>query len=235
MQGILAAARHGRRDELGAWIAIGIAGAIIGVIVVAALISKRLQRKRAAAMERVAGELGLEYRPIGSDGVVAQQGNFELFSKGRAKKVFNMLQGGGGERRLAIFDYLYTTGGGKSTHTWKTTVFSVRFDGSEMPAFMLRRKQLGDGIASWFRGKGIEFAGRPMFSKRYLLRGENEEAIRAVFTEPVVTYFEENPGLFVEALGNAMMIYRLGKKVQPEGVSELLGQGLEVLGMMHPA
>ena len=158
-----------------------------------------------------------------------------MFSKGRGKKVTNMMEGGGDERRLAIFDYSYTTGGGRHSQTYRTTVLSLRFDGSEMPAFMLRRKQLGDGIASWFRGKGIEFAGRPMFSKQYLLRGENEEAIRAVFTEPVVTYFEENPGLFVEAAGNAMVIYRLGKKVQPEGVSEFLGQGLAVLGMMHPA
>ena len=146
-----------------------------------------------------------------------------------------MLQGGSGDRRLAIFDYQYTTGGGKHSQTYRTTVLSLLFDGSEMPGFMLRRKQPGDTIASWFRGRGIEFAGRPTFSKRYLLRGDDEPAIRGVFTEPVVDYFEENPGLFVEAAGNEMLFYRLGQKVKPEVINEFLASGLALLSLIHPA
>lgn len=234
MQGLLAVVRRKRgNDAAAAWIVIAIALATIAVIAVVSLISRRNRRKRAEAMERVAGELGLAYLPIGSDGLVAELSKFELFSKGRAKKVANMLQGGSGDRRLAIFDYQYTTGGGKSTHVWKSTVLSLRFDGAEMPAFMLRRKHAGDAIASWFRGKGIEFEGRPTFSRRYLLRGDDEPAIREVFTEPVVTYFEENQGLFVEAAGNEMLVYRLGQQVRPEGLNEFLGQGLELLGLMR--
>ncbi|HEX4413589.1 MAG TPA: hypothetical protein VH107_08170 [Lacipirellulaceae bacterium] len=234
MQGLLAVARRRRgNDAETAWIVIGVALATIAVVGAVALISRRKRRKRAEAMERIAAELRLEYRPVGSDGLVAQLSSFQLFSKGRSKKVANMLQGGSGERRLAIFDYQYTTGGGKSTHVWKTTVLNLSLDGPAMPACMLRRKQVGDTIASWFRGRGIEFVGRPMFSKRYLLRGDDEPAIRAVFTEPVVTYFEENPGLFVEAAGNAMLVYRLGKNVRPEEIGEFLGKGLELLGVMR--
>lgn len=234
MQGLLAAARRRRgNDAEAAWIVIAIALATIAVIGAIALISKRNRRKRAEAMERIAAELGLAYLPVGSVGLVAAFSSFQLFSKGRAKKVVNVLQGESGQRQLAVFDYQYTTGGGKSTHVWQTTALSLRFDGSEMPAFMLRRKQAGDTIASWFRGRGIEFVGRPMFSKRYYLRGDDEPAIRAVFTEPVVTYFEENPGLFVEAAGNEMLVYRLGQKVKPEGIGEFLGKGLELLGVMR--
>jgi hypothetical protein len=234
MQLLLAAVRRRRgNDAAMVWVVIAIALATMAVVATIALISKRNRRKRAEAMERVAGELGLEYRAVGSDGLVEQLSGFELFSKGRGKKVVNMLQGGSGDRRLAIFDYQYTTGGGKHTQTYRTTVLSLRSDGSEWPSFILRRKQPGDAIASWFRGRGIEFAGRPTFSKRYLLRGEDEPAIRTVFTEPVVDYFEENPGLFVEAAGNEVLVYRLGQKVRPEGVSEFLGKGFEVLGLMR--
>ena len=146
-----------------------IALATIAVIAVVALISKRIVRSAPKRWNGPRGT-GAQYRPVGSDGLVAELSNFELFSKGRGKKVVNMLQGDSGDRRLAIFDYQYTTGGGKHTQTYRTTVLSLRFDGSVMPAFMLRRKQAGDTIASWFRGRGIEFAGRPTFSKRYLLR-----------------------------------------------------------------
>ena len=46
-------------------------------------------------------------------------------------------------------------------------------------------------------------------------------------------YFEENSGLFVEAAGNEMLVYELGKKVRPEGISEFLGKGLAVSGLMR--
>jgi hypothetical protein len=235
MRGILAVVRRRAHNDDSVWIMVVIIGAIVAVIAISLLIGKRMRRKRAEALERIGNELGLEYKPLGSDGLVAQLSYFNLFSKGRAKKVFNMLCGGSGERTLAIFDYQYTTGRGRSTHVWRTTVLSLRFDGTEMPAFMLRRKQLGDTVASWFRGKGIEFAGRPMFSKRYLLRGDDQPAIRAVFTEPVVDYFEENPGLFVEAAGNAMLVYRLGKRERPDGINDFLASGLELSALMHPA
>src|SRR4051794_38973825 len=98
MHGILAVVRRRRGNDPSAWIFIAIAGATIAVVVVAALIGKRRARKRAEAMERIAGELGLEYRQLGSDGLVERLGHFNLFSKGRAKKVLNMLMGGSGER-----------------------------------------------------------------------------------------------------------------------------------------
>jgi hypothetical protein len=225
--------RGGNGDPV--WVIFVVMGAVVAIILASLLIGRRLRRKRAEAMERIAGELGLEYRPLGSDGLVAQLCHFNLFSKGRSKKVVNMLKGGSGERTLAIFDYQYTTGGGRSTQTWRTTVLSLRFDGMEMPPFMLRKRQITDTIGSWFRGKGIQIQGRPMFSRRYLLRGNNEATIRGLFTDSVVEYLERNPGLYVEAAGNAMLVYRWGKRVPPDEVNALLGSGLELLGLIHPA
>src|SRR5690349_945322 len=108
MQGLLAVVRRRRGNNPPVWIFIGVAVAVIAIVAIAAWVSKRRRRKRAEAMQRIAGELGLEYRPLGSDGLVEELSRFQLFSKGRGKKVLNMLKGGGGERRLAIFDYLYT-------------------------------------------------------------------------------------------------------------------------------
>src|SRR4051812_43855132 len=82
MHGILAVARHHNGGDASAWIAFVIFGAAIAIAIAATLYGKRLRRKRTELMEQIAGELGLEFRPLGSDGLVAQLDGFDLFSKG---------------------------------------------------------------------------------------------------------------------------------------------------------
>ena len=64
MHGILAVVRRrpGGNDP-GPWIVIAIAGATVAVIIIGVFIGSRLRRKRAAAMERIAGELGSSIGP----------------------------------------------------------------------------------------------------------------------------------------------------------------------------
>ena len=188
MLGLLAVARRHGGDDASAWIVFLIFGGAVAVAIAAIFYGKRLQRKRTEALERIAGELGLEFRPLGSDGLVAQLGSFELFSKGRDRKVINMLQGGSGDRRLAIFDYDYTTGHGKGTIRWHTTVLNIGLEEAVIPQFLLRKKIINDRIMSWLRGKDIEVQGYAAFSRRYVLRGDDEAAIGALFTENVMNF-----------------------------------------------
>ena len=177
MLGLLAVARRHGGDDSSAWIVFLIFGAVIAVAVAVIFYGKRLQRKRTEALEHIANELGLEFRPLGSDGLVTKLSGFDLFSKGRDRKVLNMLEGGSGDRRLAIFDYDYTTGHGKGTVRWHTTVLSIGLEEAAIPQFLLRKKIINDRIMSWFREKDIEIQGYPAFSRRYVLRGEDEAAI----------------------------------------------------------
>ena len=153
MRDMLAVVRHRGGGDASAWIAFVIFGAAIAIAIAAMLYGKRLRRKRTEAMEQIAGELGLEFRPLGSDGLVAQLDGFDLFSKGRDRKVVNMLQGDTGDRRLAIFDYDYTTGHGKGTAHWHTTVLTIGLGDAAIPQFLLRKKMINDKIMSWFRAK----------------------------------------------------------------------------------
>lgn len=209
---------------------------VVGVVIAAAIFISRIRRRqRTEAFQRIAAELGLDFTPEVGDRYAADLEHFELFNKGRSKNVSNLLQGTSDNRALAIFDYQYTTGSGKHRHTWHTTVLQIQFDGPELPQFSLRAESLWDKIASKFGSHDIDFDTHPTFSKKYVLRGENEPNIRAVFTPPILDYFEAHPGLNIEAWGQTLLFYRLGKHVKPEEVNAFLADGLALLSLFNRA
>ena len=75
----------------------------------------------------------------------------------------------------------------------------------------MRPENLGDKIVGWFRGNDIDFDTHPEFSKRFLLNGEDETAVRNLFTPQVMEYFEAKKTLSAEAIGQTLLIYRQGK------------------------
>src|SRR4051812_40976512 len=85
-------------------------GGVVALIAGLFAISEYRRRKRAAAMEQVAGDLGLEFIPKADGTFTFNLSGFELTSKGRAQKAVNVLQGKSDNRALALFDYQYTTG-----------------------------------------------------------------------------------------------------------------------------
>jgi hypothetical protein len=225
-----------RRNDKNALIANLILFGVIGVVAIFAIFVSRVRRrKRTEAFEQIAAELGLEFAPEVGESYIAGLDHFELFSKGRSKKVSNLLHGTSHDRSLAIFDYRYTIGRGKQTRTLHTTVMQVQFDGPALPHFWLRAESVWDKIASKFGSHDIDFDTHPQFSRKYLLRGDNEVAVRAVFTPTVLEYFEAHPGLNIEAWGQSLLFYRLGKHVKPDEVNDFLADGLSLLGLFNRA
>lgn len=225
-----------RRNDTTVLIVNVILFSVVGVIMLGVyFISRRRQRLRTEAFGHVAAELGLDFTPEVGESYVETLDHFDLFSKGRAKKAANLIHGTSHDRGLAIFDYRYTTGSGKHAHTWHTTVFQVQFDGPALPRFSLRAENLLDKIASKFGSHDIDFDSHPQFSRKYLLRGENEPEVRSVFTVPILEYFEARPGLNIEAWEQTLLFYRLGKRVKPEEINNFLADGLTLLALFNRA
>src|SRR5436190_8880284 len=90
----------------------------ICIVLVAAAISYFVssirRRKRTEALQRVADDLGLTFSPQDTEQLVGHTGWCDLFSPRRGKKIFNLMQGSSGGRYVAVFDYQYVTGHGKS-------------------------------------------------------------------------------------------------------------------------
>jgi len=217
---------------------IAIIAAIIVACVAVILMAIRLQRlaeeKRARKLHQVADELGLEFWPHGDALLLSSLGGFRLFSQGHSKRVSNLLRGSSGGREVDIFEYRYTTGSGKSTHHWRQSVIRFRLDGAALPAFSLRPEHVWHKIGAWFGYQDIDFDAYPAFSRKYLLRGNDENAIRDLFTNEVLAYYEQHAGLSTEGAGDTLLFYRHSRRVPPEKLRGFIEEGLKVLTLFCP-
>ncbi len=67
------------------------------------------------------------------------------------------------------------------------------------------------------------------FSKKYLLRGKYERAIRVLFTDKILTFFAAHPDeVCVGGRGNQLIFYQVDKLIEPEDVRPFMEEGLEV-------
>jgi len=210
-----------------------IVGFIIGVIVISAIAMRHYEKKRTAALKDLADELNFEFSHGDKNGLLALLGQFHLFTLGHTKTMFNVLQGVAGGLQISIFDYRYVTGHGKHRHTWNVSVFVARQAGMELPDFSLRRESIWHKIGLLFGVKDINFESHPGFSRSYLLKGSDEEAIRATFQPPVLDYFEERPGLHVEGFGE-LLLYATLRRVKPDKFREFMTKGFEILKLFEP-
>ena len=204
--------------------------ALIGTIVVVAL---KAEKKRSEALQAAAERMKFTFSRKGDPNLLDRLKNFHLFSQGHSKKIANVLMGKAGALDVAVFDYAYTTGGGKHSQHWRQTVIFFERDDMSLPKFTLRPENIFHKIGQVFGYKDIDFDSHPEFSKRYLLRGENEEAVRATFGEEARSFYESDLKLSTEAAGPQLIHYRSGKRVSPDQISEFIKQGVRVLTLFR--
>jgi hypothetical protein len=191
------------------------------------------ERRRTAELAEVARELGFEFVPHGDGQMLAQLNRFPLFTQGRGRRLYNLMRGRSRELEVAIVDYNYVTGHGKQRRTWKLTAVVFRFGGPNLPAFAVQPETLWHKVGAWFGGADIDFPSHPTFSRKYLLKGKEPDAVRALFEPAVLDYFEQSPGLHVQGAGGTL-VYYAPSRVRPAGVRDLLEGGFHLLPLFRP-
>lgn len=155
---------------------------------------------------------------------------------GRCRNVFT-LHGDGVEQLL--FEYSFLENTGSSTHRVRQTVVAMRAEeraGAEerWPAFELRPEKLTDKVAAVF-GKGdIDFEHRPEFSKKVLLRGEDEAAVRRLFDATRIRFFEQNPQWSVESDGEWLVVYRARHDCRAEHLDAFVADAQRIRELLRP-
>ena len=216
-------------DFLFPTIVVGVIALVAGIIYA----SHVAEKKRTEGFQKAAGELGFDFLPLGDTAFFESLKIFHLFSQGHSKKMWNLLRGRTQDLEVAIFDFRYITGSGKHSHTWNQTVIAFQFDGPALPTFSLRPENIGHRISAWFGYQDINFDSHRNFSRKYLLRGSDENAIRALFTANVLDFYEDKHGLSTEGSGNTLLFYRHAKKVRPEAIRTLMEEGFGILSLFR--
>ena len=205
-------------------------GGVLAVIGVVVAIGFWMDRLRRDALKAIAEELGLPFYPDGFDGALQDVGHFKLFTTGRAKKMTKAILAESEGTSLCIFDYQYTVGHGKHSHTHRQTVAAVRSPGLQMPDFAIKNEGFFNKLGSLVGMQDIDFESHPNFSKMFLLTGSNEEAVRKLFRPALLEYFETKKGISVEAGYGAFVFFNPGKKVKPEEIKQFMTTAYEIYG-----
>jgi hypothetical protein len=97
-----------------------------------------------------------------------------------------------------------------------------------LPLFSLRPEHAFHKIISAFGYQDIDFANRPTFSSKYLLRGPDEQSIRNLFSDALLGFYEMNEGTSTDGSGNQLFIFRLNSRPAPQETQAFLNWGLQL-------
>ena len=187
--------------------------------------SLRREKQRRRALAAVAQRLGLQFQDSAPGLTADDYRSLHLFSQGSYRIYRNILSGKPeGTHGLIICDYQYKTGDGKNAQTHRQTVALLSYPNGPLPRFELRPENVFHKLGSLFGYQDLDFKDSPGFSERYLLRGTDEPAVRALFGLNLRQYFESHPDWCVDGRGSWLAAYRHGRLVPPRSFAEFLDE-----------
>jgi hypothetical protein len=220
---------------------------VVGVYVLRERSVKRPRRGREAALRGVADRLGFTYErdrnPFGQEPPLDPGLQGLLLQLDRAFYGYpHMLRGESKAGPVMIFDVWHGDfGSGKQdpSSPHRHTLAAFHLGGARLPAFSIsphHRVQIAPG--------DIDLPEHPVFSDRYLLRGPDDQAARALFQPGLIAFWE---GLDAEerwaaaGAGSSLAVYRdakwsagRDKEIPPEEIEEFL-RGAEAVASQFRA
>src|ERR1041384_2274301 len=96
--------------------------AIVALVVVLLIYQNKKAKERTKALEVPAAPLCWSFSAVAPMNMIAGLERFPLFNQGHGKKIKNFMYGQASGVKAAVFDYIYTVGGGKNSHTYFQSV-----------------------------------------------------------------------------------------------------------------
>jgi hypothetical protein len=204
---------------------------IIAIVAVVFLYQRKRERERTQAMQLIANQLAWNFTADAPMNMIAGLDNFALFNQGHSKRIKNFMYGEANGVKAAAFDYIYVTGYGKNQQTHYQSVAYLEPANLRVPYFSLRPEGYFTKFLTAFGYQDIDFGQRPVFSQKYLLRGQDEQGIRQAFNDQLLAFFESYQGTCVDAGNNQLFVFRAGYRCPPQEVQNQLALGLNIVNL----
>jgi hypothetical protein len=190
-----------------------------------------LDRKRSDKIQAVATRLGFTFRRKATDADKALIVGCHIANAGHGHITSNVLEAAqSDELKMTLFDHVYTIGYGKSSQQYNQTVTRMQSPVLNLPAFVLFPETFFSKIGKLFGGADINFPEAPEFSKKYILRGPDEAAIRALFNPSLLQFFEgQVRPLTIDAAGDTLFAHRTSRRAKPEELEAYVAEGKQIL------
>jgi hypothetical protein len=201
---------------------------LIGVLIVAAIVQSKREQERTRQLQSSASLLGLQFAATAPMNWIPSLEKFSLFNQGHTKNITNTMYGQIDGVKAALFDYQYVIGHGKNRSTHNQSVVYFESTNLTLPFFTLRPESTFHKVIAAFGYQDIDFGNRPEFSKQYLLRGPDEQAVRNTFDDSALGFYEMNRGSCTDGGGNQLFVFRQGHRIVPLEAQSFMNWAVEV-------
>ena len=166
---------------------------------------------RTLDLENAARLLGFEYLGGMPAREADELGALPFLRGPRGAHASNYLRQREGKETLALFDLAY--GHGDGVH--QETIATLESPALALPGFAVRPERAIERLIPLIGHGDIDFDGNPVFSRRYLLRGVDEAAVRALFTRERLAAFEGVEPCAVAGLGKRLIYFEPDRLMWP--------------------
>ena len=213
----------------GGWlIPVAVVSGIVGILGGILAISYHLEKKRRQQWLEVATAHGFEYLtayPDELDGIV---GSSLLMTTGRQKAWTNIFRRQVDALGVIFCDFRHTVGGGKNSTTWQQTVILFRSPSINAPQFELKPEGWLHKVGGLIGFQDIDFVESPEFSKKYLLTGSDESAIRDFLRPEILQLLVGFQKLCLEVRPGSLMFWFDRKRISPQEFKAVFEQAFSV-------
>jgi hypothetical protein len=200
------------------------------------LISKYFEGERTKKIEELARSSGFTFRPRPTAGDNDLPIGCYLAETGRDPAVSNVLEvARTDELHFVLFEYEYTVGYGKSRHTTHQTIGRLRAPLLKLPSFLLFPETLFSKIGVMFGQTDVNFPDSPDFSDQYILRGQDEAALQAIFNPALRNALAPLDHLSIEGADDVLFIFRTDRRVKPEDLVSRIEEDKKILALFFEA
>jgi len=198
-------------------------GGFLALVIGAVLWGQAMEKKRTEAFRLQAAMLGCTLDENAMPPNDATYGRLKIFQHGRSRQVRNVLRRAtdrGGE--LLALDYRYTTGSGKSSHTYFLSIVLFRISGVSMPGFTLQPEHFVHRIIDFIGFHDIDFSEDEEFSRKINLLGDNQDAVRAFFNAELRAILAAQPDWCVDGSGEWLAFHKINYRSAPEEIGNFI-------------
>ncbi len=209
--------------------------AILVMITFMALIglSIRMENKRRKEnIKQTALSLGLSYMDKAPENFLSPLKTFNIFNDGYSKRPYNFMQWKKQDIDCSIFDYKYNSSTGPNGSIYSQTIFLVQTDKLNLTKFSMTPESIFNKIGNKLTKNDIDFDRYTNFSKKYHLKGKDEDAVRKVFTDEIMQFFEhKKERVSIEADGDKIIIYSRSKEIKPKEIHKFKDESLKIVNI----
>ena len=215
------------------WIPFLFIGGVVAIILLIVVGSILYEKKRRERLGEIAMQMGLEFSITDPFGIPSRYGAFHRLNSGHSRKAKNVMHGELGGMPLKIFDYRYTTGGGKNSSTHNLSIVLAETDYT-FPYVGIRSEGFFDRLAGMVGFADTEI-GSPEFDAAFRIDAQDPSfAVQLLQTD--LTDFllqSQETGFKVEFAGNSVMVHR-DRRLKPDDLGNLVKFALELLQHLPP-